>query len=75
MAAKEAAYARLLKEHREALERVAGLTAEEAKRQLFEEMESQARLEAAGMPSAFSKRRRKMPNGKRARSLPVPSNG
>ena len=46
---KEAQCAQALKEHREALERVAGLTAEEAKRQLVQEMESQARLEAAGL--------------------------
>ena len=37
------------KEHREAFERVAGMTAEEAKQQLIQEMESQARLEAAGL--------------------------
>ena len=45
---KEAACARVEKEHREALERIAGITAEEAKKQLIQEMESQARLEAAG---------------------------
>ncbi|HET9962335.1 MAG TPA: ribonuclease Y, partial [Nitrospiraceae bacterium] len=46
---RESECARALREHREALERVAGLTAEEAKRQLVQEMESQARLEAAGL--------------------------
>ena len=46
---KEAQCAQAAKEHREALERVAGLTADEAKRQLVQEMESQARLEAAGL--------------------------
>jgi ribonucrease Y len=46
--AKEAACARVEKEHREALERIAGITAEEAKKQLIQEMESQARLEAVG---------------------------
>jgi len=46
---KEAQCIQAVKEHREALERVAGLTAEEAKRQLVQEMESQARLEAAGL--------------------------
>lgn len=49
LAEKEAHYLLALKEHREALERVAGMTAEEAKRQLIFEMESQARLEAAGL--------------------------
>ena len=56
--AKEAACAQVEKEHREALERVAGMTADEAKKQLIQEMESQARLEAAGMPSGRWKRRR-----------------
>jgi len=41
---KDAACAQALKQHRDALERVAGLTADEAKRQLIQEMESQARL-------------------------------
>jgi ribonuclease Y len=49
LAVKEAACAKAEREHREALERVAGLTAEEAKRQLIAEMESQARLDAAGI--------------------------
>ncbi|MGH7254609.1 MAG: ribonuclease Y, partial [Nitrospirales bacterium] len=47
--AKEAACERAMREHRQALERVAGLTIEEAKRQLFTEIESEARLEAAGV--------------------------
>ena len=47
--AKEAACAQAEREHREALERVAGLTADEAKKQLLQEMESQARLDAAGI--------------------------
>jgi ribonuclease Y len=46
---KEALCAQAMKEHREALERTASMTAEEAKRQLVLEMESQARLEAAGI--------------------------
>lgn len=46
---KEAACAQALREHREALERVAGMTAEEAKRQLLTEYESQVRVEAAGL--------------------------
>lgn len=46
---KEAACAQAEREHREALERVAGMTADEAKRQLVQEMESQARLDAAGI--------------------------
>jgi ribonucrease Y len=46
---KEAACAQAEREHREALERVAGMTADEAKRQLVQEMESQARLDAAGV--------------------------
>ncbi len=46
---KEAACVKAEREHREALERVAGLTAEEAKKQLIAEMESQARLDAAGI--------------------------
>jgi len=49
LAAKEAACAKAEREHREALERVAGMTAEEAKKQLVIEMESQARLDAAGI--------------------------
>lgn len=49
LAEKEALCLQALKEHREALERVAGMTADEAKRQLILEMESQARLEAAGL--------------------------
>ncbi len=49
LAMKEAACAKAEREHREALERVAGLTAEEAKKQLIAEMESQARLDAAGI--------------------------
>jgi ribonuclease Y len=48
LAAKEAACAQAVKEHRQALERAAGLTVEEAKRQLQAEIESEARLEAAG---------------------------
>ena len=48
LVAKEAACTRVEKEHREALERVAGITADEAKKQLIQEMESQARLEAVG---------------------------
>ncbi len=47
--AKEAESAQALKERREALERVAGLTAEEAKRQLLAEYESQVRVEAASL--------------------------
>jgi ribonuclease Y len=49
LTAKEASCAQAEKEHREALERVAGMTADEAKRQLLQEMESQARLDAAGI--------------------------
>ncbi|HEU4685494.1 MAG TPA: ribonuclease Y [Nitrospira sp.] len=47
--AKEVACVQAEKEHREALERVAGMTAEEARKQLLQEMESQARLDAAGV--------------------------
>jgi ribonucrease Y len=46
---KEAACAQAEREHREALERVAGMTADEARRQLLQELESQARLDAAGI--------------------------
>jgi len=46
---KEAACTQAEKEHREALERVAGMTADEAKKFLMQEMESQARLDAAGI--------------------------
>lgn len=46
---KEAACAKAEREHREALERVAGMTAEEAKKQLIIEMESQAKLDAVGI--------------------------
>ncbi len=49
LAATEAACERATKEHRQALERVAGLTVEEAKRQLIGSVESEARLEAAGV--------------------------
>ncbi len=49
LAAKESACAKAEREHREALERVAGMTAEEAKKQLIVEMESQARLDAVGI--------------------------
>lgn len=49
LVAKEAACAQAEKEHREALERTAGMTADEAKKQLLQEMESQVRLDAAGM--------------------------
>jgi len=49
LTAKEAACAQSEKEHREALERVAGMTADEAKKHLLQEMESQARLDAAGI--------------------------
>jgi len=49
LTAKEAACVQAEREHREALERVAGMTADEAKKQLLQEMESQARLDAAGI--------------------------
>jgi ribonuclease Y len=49
LAAKQAACAKAEREHREALERVAGMTADEAKKHLIAEMESQARLDAAGI--------------------------
>ena len=38
-----------VREHREALERVAGLTMDEAKRQLLAEIETEARIEATGL--------------------------
>lgn len=44
---KEARYTRLLKEQQEGLERLAGMTAEEAMRQLMAVMEQDAKLEAA----------------------------
>jgi ribonuclease Y len=46
---KEADCDRALKEHRQALERVAGMTVEEAKRKLLSEIESEARLDAASV--------------------------
>jgi len=49
LAVKETACAKAEREHREALERVAGMTAEEAKKQLIAEMESQAKLDAVGI--------------------------
>jgi ribonucrease Y len=49
LTAQEVACAQAEKEHREALERVAGMTADEAKKHLLQEMESQARLDAAGI--------------------------
>jgi ribonuclease Y len=45
----EAASERVLKERRQALEQVSGMTVEEAKRQLMGEIESIAKHEAAGM--------------------------
>jgi ribonuclease Y len=48
LAEKESVCERAVKEHRQALERVAGLTVEEAKRQLVAVIESEARLDAAG---------------------------
>ncbi|MEJ2230902.1 MAG: Rnase Y domain-containing protein [Nitrospirales bacterium] len=44
---KTAACDQAIKEHRLALEQVAGITAEEAKRQLLSEIESEARMDAA----------------------------
>ncbi|MGH7209443.1 MAG: Rnase Y domain-containing protein, partial [Nitrospiraceae bacterium] len=49
LAAKEAASEQAIKAHRQALERITGLTVEEAKRQLVSEIEGEARLEAAGV--------------------------
>lgn len=49
LTSKELACAQAEKDHREALERVAGMTADEAKKHLLQEMESQARLDAAGI--------------------------
>ncbi|MBI4401977.1 MAG: ribonuclease Y [Nitrospirae bacterium] len=49
LAEKEAACDRAVKEHRQALERVAGMTVEEAKRQLLSEIESEARLDASNL--------------------------
>jgi ribonuclease Y len=46
---KETACETTVKEHRQALERVAGMTVEEAKRQLITEIETEARLDAAGL--------------------------
>ncbi|WP_447971931.1 ribonuclease Y [Nitrospira sp. M1] len=46
---KEAACDQAVREHRQALERVAGMTVEEAKRQLLSEIESEAKLDAALM--------------------------
>ena len=47
VATKELACEQIVKEHRQALERVAGMTVEEAKRQLFNEIESEAKHDAA----------------------------
>lgn len=49
LAQQEQASERALKEHRQALERVAGMTAEEAKRTLVTQIEAEARLDAAGL--------------------------
>ncbi len=49
LAAEEAACAKAGRELRQALERVASLTVEEAKRQLIAEIESETRLESAGL--------------------------
>ena len=48
LATREAASEQAIKEHRQALERITGLTVEEAKRQLVSEIESEARFAAAG---------------------------
>jgi ribonuclease Y len=48
LAEKELVCERAAKEHRQALERVAGMTVDEAKRQLMISIESEARLDAAG---------------------------
>ena len=47
VASKEAACDQAVREHRQALERVAGMTVDEAKRQLLSEIESEARLDGA----------------------------
>jgi ribonuclease Y len=47
--AREAVSERALKEHRQALEQVAGMTVEEAKRHLLAEIEREAKLQAAGV--------------------------
>ncbi|GJL53785.1 MAG: ribonuclease Y [Nitrospirales bacterium] len=47
IASKEAACDQIVREHRQALERVAGMTVEEAKRQLLSEIESEAKLDGA----------------------------
>lgn len=49
MTAAELSCAQAEREHRDALERVAGMTADEAKKQLLQAMETQARLDAAGI--------------------------
>ncbi len=49
LAVGQAACEKTAKEFRHALERVAGITVEEAKRQLLTEIESEARLESAGL--------------------------
>jgi len=49
VAASEAAGERLLRERRQALEQVAGMTIEEAKRHMIAEIESEAKREAAGI--------------------------
>lgn len=49
LTAAELSCAQAEREHRDALERVAGMTADEAKKQLLQEMETQARLDAAGI--------------------------
>jgi ribonuclease Y len=49
LAVKESACVKAEREHRDALERVAGMTADEAKKQLILEMESQAKLDAVGI--------------------------
>jgi ribonuclease Y len=49
VAVAQAACEKTVKEFRHALERVAGITVEEAKRQLITEIESEARLESAGL--------------------------
>lgn len=46
---REAECEQAVRQHREALERVAGLTIEEAKKQLLSEVETEVRLEATGL--------------------------
>ncbi len=69
LAVKESACAKAEREHRDALETVAGMTADEAKKQLILEMESQAKLDAVGIAKRTIEEARENSEREAGRSL------